>query len=227
MIRVLRRLQRKAVRSLQYESFSHLLMPRDNEFEPFGVLSCCLDTTQSKASEVRRGPFAETVMLTAVLEGRLTVGAGGQVLEGGQVAAITPHPEELISYHTEPGIGARYYEIGLIDSVTEPGIQVNPAGLRKDLPNPIFIPIASGQPLESSIRLQIDCTVHWGRLRAGETLIFETTVSRRTFVLLLRGTVRVAEERLLNRDCALIEQEALIPLSGRELSEFILIDLPV
>jgi redox-sensitive bicupin YhaK (pirin superfamily) len=88
-----------------------------------------------------------------------------------------------------------------------------------------LICIASGQEHSEGLDLHEDAAVYLSRLRPSENLIFETLLSRRVFLFVMKGLVRADEHRLQDFDSAMVWKETSITLSAQERCTLLLIDL--
>jgi redox-sensitive bicupin YhaK (pirin superfamily) len=90
----------------------------------------------------------------------------------------------------------------------------------------VSTPLISGQGHEHSVSISLDCAVYLSSLGANENLLFETLSSRRSFIFVLSGAIRMQEHRLLARDSAMVRQQVSLPIAAQQHSSILLIDLP-
>lgn len=227
MYEVYRKSQRRRMQTVDYRTYSHLQMLSEWEFQPFGPVSFCLDTLQQPGCEVERGPFRDTTVVTYLLGGSLSVelpSAGNVQLGPRTFSVTTPQSGECIVYRTDDE-EARFVEIGFATlsddeaSANQMG-RVSGAGRSPDLDC-----LVSGQGHEDALGISLDGAVYRGYMRAGENLIFETLFSRKLFLLVLKGTVRLEEDRLLPRDTALIRRVSSVPITAVQTTELLLIEV--
>lgn len=182
-----------------------------------------------------RSPSFRTEYLLAAIGGAVRVGLSDQEpveVCRDQIVRLVPRPDQSIEIMAlESGDPAApevavFLEIALESpQVDDPGtVHRGPVELKP--PFPCFVTVASGSADSDGLALAADVHLHWARLRAGENLMFETSPSRASLLLLLNGTVQVGECRLLRRDWVLIERESELRVSAAQASRFLLLDLP-
>ena len=106
----------------------------------------------------------------------------------------------------------------------EPGSEVGDPEVLKGSGG--LIPLASGQGENAGVRLYQDVAIYLSRMRPNENLIFETLMTRRVFLAVTNGLIRLEEERLQQADSAMIWKENLIQISAQQRSVVVLVDLP-
>lgn len=227
MYDVYRKSQRRRLQTVDYLAYSHLPMLSEWEFQPFGSLAYCLDTRQQPKSRVRRGPFRNMTVMTYLLSGAVEVASGSTdnvQLEPRSFALTVPRDGESIDYHTEEN-EAFYVEMAL-ETVLDESPASNRMGQVKAKGAPPELEcLASGQGHSDVLPISLDCAVYRAYLRTGENLIFETVLNRKLFLLVVRGTVRLEEDRLLPRDTALIRRVNSVPITAVQTAELLLVDL--
>jgi len=227
MYEVFRKGQRKRIRTVDYLTYSHLYMPSEWEFQAFGPLQFCLDTRQQPDCTIERGPFQDTSVLTLLLQGELDIepeSAEAAHLGSRTFALTVPGRGELIQYRTGSE-EAQFVELGL-ETLSDEPVPSNRVGQVKAVGRtPALECLISGQHHPDALPVPLDCAVYRAYLRAGETLIFETLLSRRLFILVLRGTLRLQEDRLLPRDTAHVRRVTSVPMTAVQASELLLVDM--
>jgi redox-sensitive bicupin YhaK (pirin superfamily) len=229
MYEIYRRSQRKRIQSESYTSHSYLLMPSDGEFQPFGSLVHCLETVQRPGTRIQRGPFRETLIVTIPLYGAVRLAT--ESLESievtrGELSRTVPRYAEHVTYESIGDEDVRFLELGFqFFGEAEAGSN-SLASFETSGPRPLLVPVASGQETPELMTLPFDCDIYMAFLRAGENLIFETAIERALLLLVLKGTVRVEEHRLLDRDSAHIRRTNHLAIAAPERSQLLLVDMP-
>jgi redox-sensitive bicupin YhaK (pirin superfamily) len=229
MYEIYRRSQRKRIQSESYTSHSYLWMLAEGEFQPFGSLVHCLETIQRPGTQIQRGPFHETMVVTIPLFGSVRVSTESLdsiQVERSEIARTTPAPAEHLTYEADGEEDVRYLELGF-QLPGEVGGSINlRAAIDTGGPRPLLVPLASGQENPDSLGLPIDCDIYMAFLRAGENLIFETGLERTLLLLVLEGIVRFEEHRLLDGDSAHIQRVHQLAVSTPARSKLLLVDIP-
>ncbi|MEJ2077973.1 MAG: hypothetical protein P8Z74_08205 [Acidobacteriota bacterium] len=227
MYEVYRRNQRRRMQTVSYTTYSHLQMTSEWEFQPFGPLGYCLDTLQQPDCEVTRGPFREVTVVTYLLSGTLTVevaSASDVQLGPRDYSVTTPRDGDSIVYRTGTE-EAHFVEIGLT-TLSDDSASSNRVGhVSRTRRSPDLGCLVSGQGHGDVPGISLDSAVYRGYMRAGENLIFETLLSRKLFLLVLRGTVRLEQDRLLPRDAAFIRRVSSVPIAAVQTTELLLVDM--
>lgn len=231
MLEAFRARQRPRLQSVGLRSLSFL--PRIGSgrrpFRPFGPLSHCVETVHSAGARATREVAASEDLLVVVLQGSLQAAEGRQRITVPSPAAIASAGLDRLVTLENPGPDpARYVEIIL---QRPPGVGVALEGLTL-VPVPSgppylkFLPLASGLGHTDCFQLPFAAAVYLARLRAGESLIFETSAQRRAMVLEARGLVQAGRFRLLAGDWLVSQGESEVSLTAVQASWFLLIDLP-
>ena len=227
MYEVFRKGQRRRIQTVDYLTYSHLYMPSEWEFQSFGPLQYCLDTRQQPQCSIVRGPIRDTTVLTFLVSGELdleTASLEDIHLRSRDFALTVPGPGDSITYRTGPE-EAQFFELGLETLSDEPVPSHQVAQVQTDGRTPALDCLASGQQHPGALPLPFDCAVYRAFLRTGENLIFETLLSRKLFILVLRGTLRLQEDRLLPRDSAHVRRVTSVPINAVQASELLLVDM--
>jgi len=229
MYEIYRRSQRKRIQSERYTSHSYLLMPSEGEFQPFGSLVHCLETVQRPGTRIQRGPFRETLIVTIPLYGAVRLATESMEsieVARGQLSRTLPRYAEHVTYESVGDEDVRFLELGFqVFDEAETGSNTL-ASFETGGPRPLLVPVASGQETPDLMTLPFDCEIYMAFLRAGENLIFETAIERALLLLVLKGTIRVEEHRLLDRDSAQIRRINHLAISAPERSQLLLVDMP-
>ncbi|HXG93865.1 MAG TPA: pirin family protein [Blastocatellia bacterium] len=89
-----------------------------------------------------------------------------------------------------------------------------------------LLPIASGQGHEGAVSFHTDAAIYLSDLDAGHSVDFKTDDSRRVFVYVTNGDIRINDERLATNDQARIALDGTIKIKAYEDASLILIDAP-
>lgn len=229
MYEIYRRSQRKRIQSESYTSHSYLWMLAEGEFQPFGTLAHCLETIQRPGTQIQRGPFRETMVVTIPLFGAVRVSTeslGSIQVERSEIARTIPASADHLTYEASGNEDVRYLELGFKLSAEAGESSNRRAAIDTGGPRPLLVALASGQESPDSLELPIDCDIYMAFLRAGENLIFETALERNLLLLVLEGTIRFEEQRLLDGDSAHIGRVHQLAVSTPERSRLLLVDIP-
>lgn len=245
MLEALRARQRPRLQSEGVHSWSFL--PRRPAgtplFTPFGNLVRCLETVQSPGLRILRRTFAGQDLILVILNGTLHVGESGS--EGRPFqgpAALAASPEErLLALESRGEQPVRYLDLVLEQPASAPAVpqlEPKPPGT-PDPPDSLthiqipmgppyhkIVPLVSGLGHEDCMLLPHASAVHFGRLRAGESLIFETSALRRAMLVVTHGLVQSGKFRLLEGDWLMAQGESELTVAAVRAARFVLVDLP-
>ena len=84
-----------------------------------------------------------------------------------------------------------------------------------------------GPAASDPVRVHQDATVHVGRLSPGTAVTQEFRPGRGGYLYLIEGRARVASEELATGDAAKIEDEAELRIEAGDMSEVIVVDVPL
>jgi redox-sensitive bicupin YhaK (pirin superfamily) len=217
---------------------SHSFLPRRPRgpqlFTPFRAVTCCLDTSLAPSTRTDRQAEAQELVLLVALAGTLSVSADNQPpIELVTPAALAAWGESRSLEIRNPGEKpARYLDLAL-ELPTElqgPAQEVRPADLRL-IPIPVgapfakFVPLISAMGHEGAVASPFPGAVHFGRLRAGESLIFETSALRSALCVVTHGLIQSGKYRLLDGDQLMAQGESELSFSAVQGSRFLLVDL--
>ncbi len=232
MLEAFRARQRPVLRSEGICSFSFL--PRTGygipPFRAFGPLSRCLESVQASGTRIDRQVAARDDLLVVCLQNSLQVTCEGwQPTSLPSPAALgCAGPERLVTIENLGPEAARYLELTLqrpdITPAGPPNLKLIP--VPSGPPYLKFLPLASGLGHPECFQLSYEAAVYLSRLRAGESLIFETSAQRRAMVLAIRGLVQADRYRLLPGDWLVSQGESEISFTAVQASWFLLLDLP-
>jgi redox-sensitive bicupin YhaK (pirin superfamily) len=220
MYEIARRVQRKRDHTESFLSFKHPFLGTTRS--RFGSLLQFQETLLQPSSDWSSGPIGNVEIVTLVLKGSLTIQSESQnrsTLELGGIHCLSRSSgmlqvENLSAVHT-----ASYCQIWL-DAEDQ---RIIPTEAFTDSSGLVLL--ASGQGEAAGVSLQQDVAVYLSTLKPSETLIFETLSSRKVFLAVLDGLVRLEEYRLQDSDSALIWKENLIEIAAQRRSRLLLVDL--
>jgi redox-sensitive bicupin YhaK (pirin superfamily) len=196
----------------------------------FGALLQFQETLLQPAAEWNSGLIGQTEIVTYVQEGTLAIQEELQLqstLEAGGIHCLTVGPSAEFQVKNLSEINsAAYCQIWLDTSGMEivPRFKTSKTEIKGGGDG--LVPLASGQGETTGVPLQQDVAIYLSRLRPNENLIFETLLSRRVFLAVINGLVRVEEHRLQDSDSAMIWKENLVEIAAQKRSTLLLVDLP-
>jgi hypothetical protein len=89
-----------------------------------------------------------------------------------------------------------------------------------------LLPIASGQGVPGAVWINQDATFYVARLGENARVEHELKPGRRAFLYLIDGEISLGDEILQTGDQARLVEPARLDITGKQVSELILIDLP-
>jgi redox-sensitive bicupin YhaK (pirin superfamily) len=215
---------------------SYMLFSFSNYYDPdnvqFGSLRVFNDDTVQPGRGFSTHPHSEMEIISVVLEGEITheddMGNRG-VLGKGEVQCVTAGTG---IHHSELNTGKEplhFYQIWILPSRSrlEPAYsqkKFEVSGWRNRL-----LPLASGQGLEDTLKINADATIYRASLEKGPVIHFNSQENRRTFIYISAGELSVNGQRIEQGDQARIDLEQAIHMeavSSGMPADFILIDVP-
>ncbi|WP_400162686.1 pirin family protein [Brevibacillus sp. TJ4] len=202
----------------------------DPDNTAFGVMRVCNDDWIAGGKGFGPHPHSDMEIVTIVLRGairhednlgNIEVTGEGQVQRMSAASGII-HAEynaseteelqllQLWFMPTKRG-GAPSFETASYD----------PAKMRNTL-----LPVVTPAGGEQAASINQDLTIYLSRLESGKELSFQQEASRRVFLFLLEGSLRVNGELLQRRDTVRMHGEPSLSLVAGEDAYFMLIDLP-
>jgi redox-sensitive bicupin YhaK (pirin superfamily) len=168
-------------------------------------------------------------LIVVLLHGSLEIAEGRRrVVAPCPVAIASAGSDRVVTIENPGPDPARYMEIILqrppgaavaMEDLTLVPVPSGPPYLK-------FLPLASGLGHTGCFQLPCEAAVYLARLRAGESLIFETSAQRRAMILAARGLVQAGRFRLLAGDWLVLQGESEVSLTAVQASWFLLVDLP-
>jgi quercetin 2,3-dioxygenase len=215
---------------------SYMLFSFSNYYDPdnvqFGSLRVFNDDTVQPGKGFSTHPHSEMEIISVVLEGEITheddMGNRGVLGKGG-VQCVTAGTG---IHHSELNTGKEplhFYQIWILPSRNrlEPAYSqknFEASGLRNRL-----VPLASGQGLEETLKINADATIYRASLEKGHVIHFNSQENRRTFIYISAGELSVNGQRIEQGDQARIDLEQAIHMeaaSSGTPADFVLIDVP-
>jgi redox-sensitive bicupin YhaK (pirin superfamily) len=90
----------------------------------------------------------------------------------------------------------------------------------------VLLPVASGQNIPNTVTFHTNATIYLADLDTGKNIQFNTTESRRIFVYVTNGELKVNGQQLREKDQARIDLEDNIHIEALETTSLIVIDVP-
>lgn len=90
----------------------------------------------------------------------------------------------------------------------------------------VLLPVASGQSYYGALPINANSTIYLSDLENGKSIGINTDGSRRTFIYVTDGEIRVNSKNFYAGDQARIKEEEAVVIEALEDTSFILIDLP-
>jgi len=212
---------------------TYWLFSFSNYYDPdniqFGALRVFNDDVVAPGTGFPTHPHREMEIVTIVLDGEMT-----HEDSMGNKTVIRPGDVQRMS----AGTGLTHSEFNLADEPVHfyqiwifPDIEgLTPGYDQKHFDPAVWKnklhPVASGQDKPDSVTFHTDATIYRGFFDPGMSFDFETDESRRLFVYVTQGEVRVNGTPLKETDQARIDLEPNLAIETGDATEFILIDVP-
>ncbi|QRG69504.1 pirin family protein [Brevibacillus choshinensis] len=209
-------------------SFADYYDPDNMGFGPLRVFN---DDTVAPQMGFGSHPHREMEIVSIVLQGQLghQDSTGRQeVVQPGEVQRMSAgtgiiHSEMNPSATEEVKFLQLWFEpaqYGLVPSYEQKAY--DPAKLRNQL-----LPVVSPVGGEEIAKIHQDLTLYLSRLDAGETIHFQQSEKRRTYLFVMEGELSVNSEATLEtRDAARITSTTSLAITASSSAYFMLIDLP-
>jgi len=227
MYDIARRVQRKRDHTESFLTLEHPFLgtSRSN----FSSLLQFQETRMRPAAEWFSGSIGPVEIVTYLQDGTIEIedetGQRAQLESGVHYLAVESEGEFHVrnlsandpANYWQVWLDAGGMEIAPASEAGDPDVTHGPGGL---------VSVASGQGETAGVRLSQDVAIYLSRMRLNENLIFETLLSRRVFLAVTAGLVRLGEDRIQQGDSAMIWTENLIQISAQKRSVVVLVDLP-
>ena len=89
-----------------------------------------------------------------------------------------------------------------------------------------LLPIASGQDFSGAVKVNQDVTFYVSRMNEGDVITHVLDASRKAFIYVIEGEIKINGEAFSSGDQARILNESNLQMEAAGNSEIILIDLP-
>lgn len=213
---------RHRIHTAQKKIWEHFTKEPEHQWhlDSFGPLSQVAEAHfQPATGEVRESPAHHLLVMR---QGKLRIEIEGEPLEMNPGDVFLLHGSHIV----QTGVDAASWVEFLFEVSTQsPGPVKRNRNWKKS--RGTLLPLASGhEDAQDALPLPFDATIYLSTIRQNEHLAFETIAARRAYVMLLEGAVRSGEVRLLAGDRMTVQRESIIPLTGQETSQLLLIDLP-
>jgi redox-sensitive bicupin YhaK (pirin superfamily) len=187
------------------------------------------ETRLQPAAEWSSGSIGPVEIITFLQEGEIEIedefGHGSKLESGVHYLSAEPETEFQVrnlsdsdpANYWQAWLDAREIGVSSASQTADPEVIPGQGGL---------VPLASGQGDTAGVCLSQDVAIYLSRLRPNENLIFETLLSRRVFLAVTNGLVRLDDDRLQQGDSAMIWTQNLIQISAQKRSVVVLADLP-
>jgi redox-sensitive bicupin YhaK (pirin superfamily) len=227
----------RAAERFQFENdwlFATWLFSFDNYYDPgnlqFGPLRVFNHDRIAGGAGFPTHPHREMEIVTYVLEGELfhRDSTGGEgVIRAGEVQRMTAGTgishAEMNAHPTNPAWALQIWVLPdrsrLTPSYEQKQFTVDDRTGR-------LLPIASGQGVPGAVWINQDATFYVARLGENARVEHELKPGRRAFLYLIDGEISLGDEILQTGDQARLVEPARLDITGKQVSELILIDLP-
>ena len=208
-------------------SFDFYYDPKNMAFGPLRVFNH--DTIQPD-NGFGMHPHKNMEIVTYVLEGELdhkdSTGGVGKI-GAGEVQAMTAGTGV---YHSEFN-SSKTQQVRLMQMWVMPDKAGHKPGYEQKKfteleRSGVLLPIASGQGIGETVKINRDVTFYVSKVRPGDRLSHTLESGRRAFLYVIEGEARVNDEVLESGDQARITEVSRLDIEANQGSEIILIDLP-
>ena len=201
----------------------------DPENIQFGALRVFNDDVVEPGMGFPTHPHEEMEIITVVLEGEITHEdsmGNKSVIQRDDVqrmSAGTGLTHSEFNLANEP---VHFYQIWILPD--EKGLspsydqkRLDPASWKNSL-----CPVASGQDLPETVTFHTNATIYLADLDAGKDIQFKSEESRRVFVYVTTGELKINGQKFRQKDQARIDLESEIRIEAAKPASLILIDVP-
>ncbi|KPK44294.1 MAG: hypothetical protein AMJ65_03395 [Phycisphaerae bacterium SG8_4] len=195
----------------------------------FGALRVFNDDVVQPGMGFPTHPHEEMEIITVVLEGEITHEdsmGNKSVIQRGDVqrmSAGTGLTHSEFNLASEP---VHFYQIWILPD--EKGLSPSYDQKRFD---PVswknaLCPVASGQDLPETVAFHTNATIYLADLDDGKDIQFKSDKSRRVFVYVTTGELKINGQKVRQQDQARIDLESVIRIEAAKPASLILIDVP-
>ena len=195
----------------------------------FGALRVFNDDVVEPGTGFPTHPHEEMEIITVVLDGEMThedsMGNKSVIQKGDvqRMSAGTGLTHSEFNLAKEP---VHFYQIWILPD--QKGLSPSYDQKRFDAVSwkDALFPVASGQGLPDTVTFHTNATIYLADLDSGQKIPFETGESRRIFVYITAGELKINGQDVRNKDQARIDLETNIQIKAVKDSSLILIDVP-
>jgi len=207
-------------------SFSSYYDPSNIQF---GALRVFNDDVVEPGTGFPTHPHQEMEIITILLEGEMTHEdsmGNKSIIQQGDVQRMTAGTGLTHSEFNLADDPVHFYQIWILPDKRglSPGYDQKrfDASLWKNT----LYPVASGQNIPDTVTFNTNATIYLAELDTDNEISFKTTESRRIFVYVTKGELKVNNQILREKDQARIDLENTIQSESLKPASLILIDLP-
>jgi redox-sensitive bicupin YhaK (pirin superfamily) len=207
-------------------SFSDYYDPKNIQF---GALRVFNDDVVAPGTGFPTHPHREMEIVTIVLSGEMT-----HKDSMGNTAVIGPGDVQRMSAgtgltHSEFNLAknpVHFYQIWILPDTGNLAPSYDQKRFEaRSWENRLF-PVASGQGMAGTVTFHTDATIYRGGLAGGNLLTFQPEATRRIFVYLTRGGLKINGQSLSENDQARIDEESRLDIEAASDAEFVCVDVP-
>lgn len=208
-------------------SFDHYHDPNNMAFGPLRVFN---DDVVQPSTGFPTHAHREMEIITYVLDGELEhkddTGASDRIRPG-EVQRMTAgtgirHSE----YNPSEEHPVHLLQMWIIPAVSGLAPSYEQLRFTKDQRTSRLLPIASGQDVKGTVKVNQDTTFYVSALNPNDEVVHNLDARRRCYLFVISGGVVANGESLESGDQARISDEVKVTVKANEASEIILIDLP-
>ncbi|RWX43614.1 hypothetical protein H206_02627 [Candidatus Electrothrix aarhusensis] len=207
-------------------SFSNFYDPQNIQL---GALRVFNDDIVEPDGGFATHPHEEMEIITIVLQGEITHedSMGNKtVIRAGDVQRMSAGTGLT---HSEYNLGKEavfFYQIWILPDTA--GLEPTYAQKTYDASQwqNKLLPVASGQDIPEAVTFHTDATIYRCQLDLGEEVVHDCADGRCVFLYLTEGSLSVNGQEVTARDQVRVKTAEQLVIKGRELSDFVLIDVP-
>lgn len=207
-------------------SFSNFYDPQNIQL---GALRVFNDDIVEPDGGFATHPHEEMEIITIVLQGEITHedSMGNKtVIRAGDVQRMSAGTGLT---HSEYNLGKEavfFYQIWILPDTA--GLEPTYAQKTYDASQwqNKLLPVASGQDFPEAVTFHTDATIYRCQLDLGEEVVHDCADGRCVFLYLTEGSLSVNGQEVTARDQVRVKTAEQLVIKGRELSDFVLIDVP-
>ena len=195
----------------------------------FGALRVFNDDVVEPGTGFPTHPHEEMEIITVLLEGEMTHKdsmGNKSVIQKGDVQRMSAGTGLTHSEYNLADKLVHFYQIWIFPD--ERGLSPSYDQKRFDGTSwkNVLLPVASGQGIPDTVNFHTNATIYLADLDSGKDVKFKATKSRRVFVYVTTGELKINGQQLREKDQARIDLEDNIHIEAIKSASFILIDVP-